>query len=173
MLVFPYRGCSIKNNSSKYTIFLWLKKLHNLETCFVISEEARKIQNTIRCNTTREITKARRTILALEIAIASSRPGGGVSNSSPSFNSPNFVNKRYSISKVDNKLKSHSKKQPQLKKKRMKKRKEDRTRRRRKFKIEQDRITLGTYMAPNAILPSIMKWGTENTCKWVDACAAT
>lgn len=32
---------------------------------------------------------------ALEIAIASSKPGGGVSSSSPSFSSPNFVNQNF------------------------------------------------------------------------------
>ena len=44
--------------------------------------------------------KTGREILALEIAIASSRPGGGVSSSSPSFNSPNFA-----IIKTDKRLK--------------------------------------------------------------------
>lgn len=38
--------------------------------------------------------KWRGNIYTLEIAIASSRPGGGVSSSSPNFNSPNFLNQK-------------------------------------------------------------------------------
>lgn len=40
-----------------------------------------------------------------------------MSSSSPSFNSPNFTSKRYNISKVDIKQKSHNKNQPTKKKK--------------------------------------------------------
>ena len=80
-----YSGCGIKNYTRKHVIFLRFKKLNNLPKDLCNQHDIRKTLTKLKY-TNRFI------IITLEIAIASSKPGGGVSNSSPSFSSPNFVN---------------------------------------------------------------------------------
>jgi len=59
---------------------------------FIFSKETKKYRDSpLTIQKEQRKTKIKHT---LAIAIASSKPGGGVSSSSPNFNSPNFVNKK-------------------------------------------------------------------------------